>query len=206
MASDANGSQNRRRVAELAARIMADEGVEYYHLAKRKAADRLGIKAPREVPDNSEIANLLSTYQRLFQAQRQPRWLRAQREMALEAMRLLRRFDPMLAGPVLDGSAARQAMVCLHVFAETPEEVSYFLLEHAIPFTVHERTVRQNSRERTAYPCFRFMAGEVAIELVVFPPIFKRQAPLSPVDGKPMARANFAFVEALVRPPHERGH
>ncbi|MGH8543591.1 MAG: hypothetical protein ACREX3_08160 [Gammaproteobacteria bacterium] len=201
-----NGSQNRRRVAELAARIMADEGVEYYHLAKRKAADRLGIKAPREVPDNSEIAALLSVYQRLFQAQRQPRWLRAQRETALEAMRLLRLFDPMLAGPVLDGSAARQAMVCLHVFAETPEEVSHFLLEHAIPFTVHERTVRQNSRGRTAYPCFRFMAGEAGIELMVFPPFFKRQAPLSPVDGKPMARADFAFVEALVRPPHRRGH
>jgi hypothetical protein len=50
------------------------------------------------------------------------------------------------------------------------------------------------------------MAGEVGIELVVFPPIFKRQAPLSPVDGKPMARADFAFVEALVRPPHQQGH
>ncbi|MGH8245638.1 MAG: hypothetical protein ACREUU_04325 [Gammaproteobacteria bacterium] len=203
MASGANGSQNRRCVAELAARIMADEGVEYYHLAKRKAADRLGIKGLRKFPDNSEIAALLNTHQRLFQAQSQPLWLRAQRETALEAMRLLRRFDPMLAGPVLDGSAARQSIVCLHVFAETPEEVNYSLLEHAIPFTVHERTVRQNSRERTAYPCFRFMAGEVGIELVVFSPIFKRQAPLSPVDGKPMARADRAFVEALVS--HRRG-
>ena len=43
------------------------------------------------------------------------------------------------------------------------------------------------------------MAGEVEIESVVFPVDGIRQAPISPVDGKPMQRADEKAVRELLQ-------
>jgi hypothetical protein len=48
------------------------------------------------------------------------------------------------------------------------------------------------------YPALRFVAGRQAVDAVVFPLDGIRQAPCSPVDGKPMRRASVAEVEALL--------
>jgi hypothetical protein len=48
------------------------------------------------------------------------------------------------------------------------------------------------------YPALRFVAGRQTVDAVVFPLDGIRQAPASPVDGKPMRRANAAEVEALL--------
>ena len=54
-------------------------------------------------------------------------------------------------------------------------------------------------RDRTVtYPAFRFVAGRQTVDAVVFPLDGIRQAPCSPVDGKPMKRASAADVEALL--------
>ena len=44
-----------------------------------------------------------------------------------------------------------------------------------------------------------FMAGDVGFEIVTFPTDAVREAPLSPVDGKPMRRARTAEVQALTQ-------
>jgi hypothetical protein len=48
------------------------------------------------------------------------------------------------------------------------------------------------------YPSVRFLAGDIEIEAVIFPLNGLRQAPRSPLDGKPMARANLRRVEELL--------
>jgi hypothetical protein len=48
------------------------------------------------------------------------------------------------------------------------------------------------------YPSVRFLAGDVQIEAVIFPLNGLRQAPRSPLDGKPMMRANLRRVEELL--------
>lgn len=190
--------QLRQRIAQEAARLMAEEGVLDFATAKRKAVARLGAAVPRNLPGNQEIEQELKVYQRLFRAGRQPQRLRQLREAALEAMRLLARFHPRLVGPVLAGTADEHSPVHLHLFADTPEQLVLFLMEQRIPCQWDERPVRVSGERQERYPLCRFIAGDVPFELTLFPEIGLRQAPLSPVDGRPTRRGSVEQVEALL--------
>lgn len=188
----------RLAVAEEAARIMREQGVDDYLLAKRKAADRLGVTDASILPRNTEIEAALMAHQRLFAAERHESDLAALRRSALEAMRLMADFQPRLVGPVLTGTASPHSEINLHLFTESPETVSLRLEERGVPHEVVERRVRYERDRTVAYPALRFVAGRQTVDAVVFPLDGIRQAPSSPVDGKPMRRASAAEVEALI--------
>ena len=197
--SGPEGERLRLLVAEEAARIMHEQGVRDYGLAKRKAAARLGLPpGGRGLPRNREIEAALAAYRRLFDEDHEAR-LRRLRRVAAETMRLLAEFEPRLVGSVLSGTAGEHSDVNLHLFADAPERVALFLAERHIPYEEGERRLRPAAgRDPCSYPAFRFVAGEVAVELTVFPFDGLRQAPCSPVDGRPMRRAGLAAVEALL--------
>jgi hypothetical protein len=188
----------RQAVAEEAARIMREQGVADFLLAKRKAADRLGVTDASILPRNVEIEAALMAHQRLFGATRHSADLAALRRSALEAMRLMSDFQPRLVGPVLTGTASPHSEINLHLFTESPEAVSLRLEDRGVPHEVLERRVRFERDRIVAYPALRFVAGRQTVDAVVFPLDGIRQAPCSPVDGKPMRRASAAEVEALL--------
>ena len=188
----------RQAVAEEAARIMREQGVADYLLAKRKAADRLGVTDASILPRNIEIEAALMAHQRLFGAGRHAADLAALRRSALEAMRLMSDFQPRLVGPVLTGTASPHSEINLHLFTESPEAVSLRLEDRGVPHEVLERRMRFERDRIVAYPALRFVAGRQAVDAVVFPLDGIRQSPCSPVDGKPMRRASAAEVEALL--------
>ena len=188
----------RQAVAEEAARIMREQGVDDFLQAKRKAADRLGVTDASILPRNTEIEAALVAHQRLFAADRHEASLVALRRSALEAMRLMADFQPRLVGPVLTGTASPHSEITLHLFAEVPEAVSLKLEERGVPHEVLERRLRYERDRIVAYPALRFVAGRHTVDAVVFPIDGIRQAPCSPVDGKPMRRASASEVEALL--------
>lgn len=188
----------RQAVAEEAARIMREQGVADFLLAKRKAADRLGVTDASILPRNTEIEAALVAHQRLFGGDRHAADLAALRRAALEAMRLMSDFDPRLVGPVLTGTASPHSEINLHLFTEIPEAVSLRLEERGVPHEVVERRLRFERDRTVSYPALRFVAGRQTVDAVVFPLDGIRQAPSSPVDGKPMRRASAAEVEALL--------
>lgn len=192
------GKQTRQRVAMEAARIMAEEGVVDFHAAKRKAAQRLGVTLRQDMPANQEIEDQLRAYQSLFQAGRHDSALNKFRNTALEAMRFLKNYEPRLVGSVLDGTAGEHAVVQLHLFVEMLEGINLFLMEKGIPFETGMVSVKYASGERSNYPRLTFLAGDVPIELVIFPLEGLRQAPCSTVSGRPMVRATVKTVEELV--------
>jgi len=195
--------QMRQRIAEAAARVMATQGVRDFASAKRKAVDQLGLSPQCSLPTNKEVESALVVYQRLFMADSQPQRLRELREAACAAMDMLERFRPRLVGPVLAGTADEHAPVNLHLFADTPEQVDMFLMDRQIPYELDERALRTRPEQQQRFPVYRFMAGDVVVELTVFPQKGLRQAPLSPVDGRPMARASLRGVEDLLAEPDE---
>jgi hypothetical protein len=79
-----NNNHMRSHLAYLAARLMAEDGIQDYGAAKRKAARQAGVPDTRELPDNQEIEAALKTYQSLYQAQEQPAILRGLRETAIQ--------------------------------------------------------------------------------------------------------------------------
>lgn len=178
--------------------MLAEGGAATFDAARRKAQERLGSGPLRPPPANAEIEQALIEYQRLFQGDTQPRALRELREAALHAMRLLAPFDPRLVGPVLAGTADSGSIVYLHLFADTPETVAVFLMDRQIPFEHDERQVRFGPEQRELLPLYRFVAGDIVVELTVFPAHGLRRPPLSPVDNRPMRRADTAAVEQLL--------
>lgn len=188
----------RRRIALEAARLMSEHGIRDFHLAKRKAAERLGAGDDVGLPKNSEVEDALREHQRLFQSEEQPARLRRLREVARDAMRFFVRFQPRLVGAVLEGTADRHSAVCLHLFSDAPEEVVAFLHEEGIPFEEKNRRLRTNHDPQREYPVLLFSANEVAIDLTVLPLDAIRQAPLDRIGDRPMRRAAIAAVEELL--------
>ncbi|HTC16574.1 MAG TPA: hypothetical protein VK695_12305 [Steroidobacteraceae bacterium] len=194
------GDNVRRALAQEAARIMAEHGIGDFLVAKRKAAERFGVSdGAALLPKNSEIESALAEYQRLFGGASHLSALLAQRRAALSAMRYLNEFSPRLVGAVLAGTATEHSEVQLHLFAERAESVSLKLLDQRIPHEVTEKRLRFNAEHVRAFPGVRFALDEQSIEATVFPTDGIRQAPVSPVDGRPMRRASALEVEALLQ-------
>jgi hypothetical protein len=190
--------QMRERLAQEAAQILAETGSRDFFAAKRKAAEHLGAVDTRNMPSNKEIEEALMTYQRLFRADRQPRELRRLRQVALRAMKFFARFRPRLVGSVLRGTADTNSTVTLHVYAGAVEEVGLHLMENVVPFETADKRLRFGIERYQTLPVYRFLAEETPIEVIVFPLDGSQQAPLSPVDGKSMQRADIAAVEKLL--------
>jgi hypothetical protein len=179
----------RSAIAQEAARLMAEHGIRDYLLAKRKAAERYGVVDGPLLPKNTEIEAELMSRQRLFGGAGHASSLQEQRRVALQAMQLLRSFEPRLVGPVLTGSATEYADIQLHVFSDSTEAVCMHLLDRRYEYEVLERRMRMTPDRQLLVPSVRFAMGAETIEAFVFPKDGIRQAPISPVDGRPMRRA-----------------
>lgn len=203
--STRNRTHLRAHIAHEAARLMLEGGIQDYALAKRKAAQQLQVLDNSHLPRNDEIEQALYTYQRLFRSEHQPQHLSELRQAASSAMQFLADFRPFLVGPVLSGTADEHSTVSLHLFAEPSEEVGLFLLQHGIPHKLIERRLRLTPDEIRAFPTYRFIADSVPVELVVMPYRARKQPPLSPVDGRPMRRANLSNLQAIMEAHSEYG-
>ncbi len=188
----------RRAIAQEAARIMAEHGIRDFYVAKRKAAERYGVFEGGMLPKNTEIEEALAGYQRLFGGESHAQTLQSQRHAAVSAMQWLAEFQPRLVGPVLTGTATAHVDVQLHLFADRAETVTLMMMDHGVPHEIGERRVKMNAERVIACPSIRFEMDGQAIEALVFPRDGIRQAPVSPVDGKPMRRADAAEIEALL--------
>lgn len=190
--------QLRQRIASEAARLMVEGGIRDYGLAKRKAVAQLNVGHTRNLPANQEIEQAVMEYQRLFRSRSQPQQLQRLREAAVRALKFFEPFEPRLVGPVLAGTADEHCPIELHLFADTPEQVDLFLAEWRLPHEMDEQNLRVVPERVERYPRYRFVAEDVRFEATVFSRDGLRQAPLSPVDGRPMRRANLAAAEALL--------
>ncbi len=190
--------QIRRRIVQEAARLMAEDGVRDFALAKRKAAQRLNHADNHHLPSNREIEEALADYLKLFHADTLQRDLREQLAVAADALRLLADFEPRLVGPLLNGLATAYAEITLQAFVDLPERVALFLREHGIPFEESGRRLRFGGDRQETATVFQFIAGDTPIEITVLPRLALREAPLGPVDGQPMKRASLREVEQLL--------
>ncbi|MDP1897375.1 MAG: hypothetical protein Q8K43_05770, partial [Sulfurimicrobium sp.] len=80
--------QMRELIAQTAARLIAEDGIQDYSLAKRKAARQLGAADTHSLPSNSEVQQALRLHQELYQKNEQPLLLKQLRTEALAAMYL----------------------------------------------------------------------------------------------------------------------
>ena len=188
----------RARIAAEAARVMAEDGIDDFALAKRKAARRLGASDTESLPRNDEIEAELHAYRALYQPQEHSERIAALRRAALEAMRAFERFHPYLTGPVLKGTAGPYAEIELQLFPQTPKDVEIYLLERRLPFSTQEG--RRFSGDRAhAMSVFHLQWEGAPLRLSVFDPRDERLALKTSQAGRVMERVGPAELAAMLR-------
>lgn len=169
MANSPKRSRTQAQIAHQAARLIAEEGVTDFALAKRKAAKQLNLAENAPLPGNEEIEVALQDYRALYQPEHDHVILRQLRMEALAAMRLLEKFHPYLTGSVWRGTANQNSDINLLLFSDDAKSVLLFLLEQGIEFDDGEWKTRIGGREEIV-PSYT-LTGEsnIQIHLAVLP-------------------------------------
>lgn len=181
----------RSEVAHAAARLMAEDGITDYGLAKRKALKQLGLPETHPLPPNVEVEDALREYQAIYQEDELSERLHFLRQAAVDLMHLLVPFSPYLTGSVLDGTAGRGSAIDLHLFADSAKDVEIFLLNEGISF---EHETPRNDR---AEAMFVLADDDVSANLIVFPLQEERVAQKTR-DGRTRERARVDAIEAML--------
>jgi hypothetical protein len=191
-------SQIRRAIAAEAARIMSTQSQFNFRVAKLKAAERLGFNLRTTMPSNAEVVSALRAYQEFYGGPQHVHHLQKMRAVALNVMRSLETFCPRLVGPVLEGTADEYARVSLHVFNDPPDAVVIHLLDKGLVFRNEQRKIRWHDGSYRQVQLVVTNAEDIEVELTLFSCIDLRQAPPSPIDGRPQKRAPMSEVESLL--------
>ncbi|RKT62974.1 hypothetical protein DFR40_0023 [Azonexus fungiphilus] len=186
------GPGTRNAIAAAAARLMAEDGVSDYHLAKKKAARQLGLPEHSAFPDNAEVEAELRAYRTLYQGELHVEMLAAMRQSALELMELLADFNPWLTGSVLDGTAGEHSHIDILLFADSAKEVEIFLLNRGID--VDHATPRSDKVEAV----LQVATDTVDANLVILPHHLERVS-LKHRDGRPRERMRAAELRLLLK-------
>lgn len=189
--SPRQASGARASIAAAAARLMAEDGITDFHLAKKKAARQLGLPDNTAFPDNAEVEEELRAYRSLYQDEEHTELLHGLRETALDLMELLADYRPYLTGSVLDGTAGPHSRIDILLFADSAKEVEIFLLNHGIDY---DHAEPRNEKAEAVL----VVGTEVAeANLIVFPPSFERMS-FKTRDGRPRPRARADELAVLL--------
>lgn len=175
---------------------MAEEGIDDFGYAKRKAARQAGAPDARALPSNEEVEQALHAYRSLCQEGEHAALLARLRQRALSLMRLLAQFNPHLTGPVLTGVAGKHSDVHLQLFADSPKEVEIFLLNRGFRFRTGEARLVVNDLEKSVPTYLLTHEGtDFRIDALGAQDI-RHQLRTGPA-GRPLERAPLATVEIL---------
>jgi len=184
-------SHQRARIAGVAARLISENGITDYALAKRKAAQSLGLPENVQLPENSEVETELHSFHRLFHDKEQAAALVHLRQKACEFMTILQRFVPYLTGGVLDGTAGRYAEIDIQLFTDSAKDVEIFLLNSKIDY---EHSIPRSDR---AEAVLTIDSEGIPINLIVYPSREERIT-YRTRDGRIRPRARLEAVNKLV--------
>lgn len=186
----------RENIANIAARLMAEDGIEDYAQAKRKAARQAGAADSRQMPTNDEIDLALARYRDVFQSDH-TLTLRGLRELALEVMQELVAFNPHLTGSILRGNAGKYADIHVQLFCESPKSVEHHLLNRGIVFRSEEARLYAGELELRV-PVLVFGRDGYDVYLTLLSPRDQRLPLKTTLAGKPIERAKIDAVAQLI--------
>ena len=165
----------RLELAAIAARLVADGGLDYAS-AKRKAARQAfgSGSLPRDaMPDNDLIDEALRQHLALFDPGHRER-VALRRRMACEWLERLERFTPLVTGAVWKGLVTEHSPIHLQLFHDSHKEIEIDLLNRGIAFeTAMVGHFRRNDIEVEA---LGFVWHETPILLSLYDPVDLRGA------------------------------
>lgn len=187
----------RREIAAIAARLIADSGLDYAG-AKRKAVrqvlgERTSPKA--SLPDNDEVDAALREHLDLFDDEHAERVAR-RRRAAAGLMQRLAPFRPYLTGAVWKGVVAEHAPIHLQLFHDNPKDVEIQLLNDGIRFEV-DTTPHFRDRKRDDVEAISFWWHNEPVLLSLYEEDDLRGA-LRPSGSAGAERGDLPSLQALL--------
>ena len=200
MTTDAfdDARQLRLEIAAAAARLVAQDGADYGS-AKRKAARQILGDAPggsNVLPDNEMIEEQVRLYNALFLANSQPARLFQLRTIALQVMEALQQFQPLLSGPVLNGTAGPHDEIYLQLFAESAKDIHIFLLNKNVVLDMSE-TPHFKGPRYDAVETASFLWKNEGVHAAMYELDDRRGALKPKADGK-LLRTDIAGLRTLL--------
>jgi hypothetical protein len=186
--ADGRAQRERLRIAQAAARLIADHGLTDWTVAKRKAVRQLLLPDTAALPSNDEIEAALADHHAIFGGEAHAATLRRQRTEALVWMRRLAQWDPLLVGGVAAGWATEHSDVRLELVADDPKSVEIALASGGIVYAA----LPACDDDTTAH--LRIDSARLAIGLSIVAPQQRRNRPRH--DEEP--RLNIAAVAELL--------
>jgi len=187
--------QWREQIAHLAARMLAEDGLDDWGLAKRKAARTLGLTDSRCLPTNTELEAALIEYQRIFDEEGQREQLHWLRSQALDLMEVFERFDPHLTGQVLSGAIGKYPTIDMHLFTDDEKAIEFYLLNQSIPYDQSQQRVFICGVAEIL-PSFDLNVEGTDVHLLQFSSADRRQPVRFTAEGRTVGRAGRASLRA----------
>lgn len=185
----------RARIADRAARLIVEDDLADFSLAKRKAARMLGLaEKNEEMPSDAMLEVALRKYHALFHNDEQTDRIANFRQKAVQIMSIVQRFRPYLTGSVLTGIAGRYAEIDIQLFADSAKEVELFLLKQGIAYE------QQAPHIERAEAVFAVDVLGVPANLIVYPLQAERLVHKTR-DGRIRERARLDVVQSLLADP-----
>jgi hypothetical protein len=184
-------AQDRTRIAQAAARLIAEHGITDWSLAKRKAARQLMLPDRTTLPGDDEIEAALLDYHALFGGTLHVATLRAQREEALRWMQRLAAFAPALVGGVAAGWATAHSDIRLDLIADNAKAVELALLNAGVAY-------RTMNAANDGPQRFHFDTPAGGLSLSVRTPEEARQRPRRDRHGADSARYSPVELAAML--------
>jgi len=193
-----NRPASTREISRLAAKILAEEGIDDYLLAKQRAVQRLHLPGKTSLPKNSEIHKYLAEYLELFDKDGLTRRQTQSKKLAQKIMDMLEDFQPLAVGSVVDEIITKTSRIQIHLFAPTPEHVATALIEKNIPYQLTEQVIRFTATKTENKPAYNFLMGDTPVSLCVFCENERRKIPIDPIHGKSIKRYNLNTLKNIL--------
>ena len=174
--------RDRLRIAQVAARLIAEHGLTDWTLAKRKAVRQLMLPETAALPSNDEIETALADHHALFGVDAHAAALRRQRVEALDWMRRLAPWDPLLVGGVAAGWATEHSDVRIELVADDPKAVEIALAGSGVAYAA----LPARAGDPAAH--LRIDTTNAALRLAIVTPQQRRNRPRQ--DDEPRLTAN----------------
>jgi hypothetical protein len=185
--------RDRARIAQTAARLIAEHGITDWSLAKRKAARHLMLPDATPLPSNDDIERALSDHHALFGGPAHAACLRRQRTEALSWMQRLARWDPLLVGGVAAGWATEHSDVRLELVADDPKAVEIELASAGVVYAASPPA--DNADRQQGLTQLRIMTRDAAIRLSILIPAQRRNRPRKDDEPRLSATAVAALLD-----------
>jgi len=187
-------------IAQESARIIAEQGIENFSVAKAKAAKILNAEKKGCLPNNSEVEKKLFQHFEIFHHKSHSNLIYSMRSTALIIMQLFNNYRPFLVGSVANETASKSSIINIHLTSDNSEEIIHVLEKYKIFYRSHERQLKINQKINKKFMGLKFNYQDTNIELTIFSYKESKHAPISRIDNKPMKRIKLKKLEKLLAP------